>query len=253
MRNIRAGVSLLLVSLLLFSCVKKQAIKKMEVEPYAGPVTTEILKKHVGLRNVKSIKSLVDIKIYRDAEPISDLNGVLGYESSGFMRVSLFGPFGLTVTDLLLSGNLLQMYIPPKNILYESKMPEFSFDALMNGGFIYSMEDKEDVFVLYAFKPEDNNIELVAKYMFDSTYLLNKSILIYKKGAEILRVDFRDFNGRTPQRAEVSFNNGMTIDVLLQEPEFDADIPDSYFSAFEHGDKKVLPFQEVLKRLEPSR
>ena len=52
---------------------------------------------------------------------------------------------------------------------------------------------------------------------------------------------------------KVVFSNGLALDISLDEPEFDSDIPDNYFSAIEHGDKKIKSIQEVFKGFAPVR
>ncbi|RPI38119.1 MAG: hypothetical protein EHM54_01315 [Nitrospiraceae bacterium] len=235
----------------LFSCAKREVVRPAEIEPYEGPVTIERLKQAVGFGNVRSIKSLASVSIFKKGESEGTLNGVLGYKAPGKMRVNLFGPFGLTVTEILISGELFQLFLPPKNILYEWNSPEVTFTGLMNGRFRYEMLEEDDMHVLLAYKKDEGNSDIVAKYYFDRTYLLNRSMSFYKDGAEVVKAEFSDFNGRLPERTRLNFRNGLSLDIALEEPEFDSDIPDGYFKPIEHGEKQVRPFQEILKRFAP--
>ncbi len=253
MRNIANKVSLILFCCLIFSCVKKEEIKRTEIVPYSGPVTVEALRQSIVFRNVKSIKALSEVTVYKRGEPAGSFSGVFGYKSPGYMRTSLFGPFGLTAMDLLVSKDLIQMYIPHRDTLYEWKSPEVSFNALLDSGFRYSMDEDEDAFLLYAYRYENSEPELATKYIFDRTYLINRSVIFYKDGMDFIKIDFTGFNGRIPERIRVLFHNGMAMDFLLREPEFDTDISDDYFVTIDHADKKVRPFQEILKRFDPNR
>jgi hypothetical protein len=235
----------------LFSCAKREVVRPAEIEPYEGPVTIERLKQSVGFVDVRSIKALAAVGIFKKGEPEGALNGVLGYKAPGKMRVNLFGPFGLTVTEMLISGELFQLFLPPKNILYEWNSPEVTFTGLMNGRFRYEMIEEADMYVLLAYKKDEGNPDVAAKYYFDRTYLLNRSVSFYKDGYEVVKAEFNDFNGRLPERTRLNFRNGLSLDITLEEPEFDSDIPDEYFKPIEHGEKQVKPFQEIFKRFAP--
>jgi hypothetical protein len=236
----------------LFSCAGKAALKRAEVQPYTGPVTIEILKESVGFGKVRSIKALAGVRITKQGAPEGTLNGVFGYKAPGRMRIDLFGPFGLTVTEILISAERFQLSVPSKKVLYEWNSPGFTFPNLPEAGFRYEMGEEDDRYVLLAGR-DDGESDVTARYYFDRTYLLNRSISIYKDGSEVLYAEFNDFNARIPQRMKVVFSNGLALDISLDEPEFDSDIPDNYFSAIEHGDKKIKSIQEVFKGFAPVR
>lgn len=237
----------------LCSCAPKETLRRSELSPYEGTVSVEALKQSVGFGNARSIKALADVAISKKGKAEVSLSGVLGYKAPGKMRIDLFGPFGLTVTEILMTDALLQFYVPPKNVLYEWNSPEIAFTGLINSGFRYEMGEEGDMYVLLAYKMDDQNPDVVARYFFDRTYLLNRSVRIYKGGAEVLRAEFNDFNGRIPQRTIVTLSSGLTMDIAFREPEFDSDIPDEYFRTIEHGDKQIKPFQEIYKHLAPAR
>lgn len=247
------GLSVCLVAFLGTACAPKEVVRRAEIGPYEGPVTVEILKGSVGFGEVKSIKALADVTISKRGETQGSLNGVLGYKAPGKMRINLFGPFGLTVTEILMTEALLQLYVPPRNTLYEWKSPEVTFTGLRNSGFRYEIGEEGDMYILRAYKSDALSTDVAAKYFFDRTYLLNRSIRFYKDGTEVLRAEFNDFNNRIPERTKVSFSNGLLMEISMEEPEFDADIPDEYFKVIEHGDKQIKPFQEVFKRFAPIR
>jgi outer membrane lipoprotein-sorting protein len=237
----------------LVSCAKKEVLRRVELEPYKGPVTVDVLKRAVGFGDVRSIKALADVTISKKGKREGSLNGVFGYKAPGKIRINLFGPFGLTVTEILISGELLQLSVPAKNTLYEWNSPEVSFTGLMNNRFNYGMAEEGELYVLLAHKTDEQASEMTVKYFFDRTYLLNRQISFWKDGAEEIKAEFYAFNGRVPEQTRLSFSNGSSINVFLQEPEFDSEIPDEYFRAIEHGEKEIRPFQEVFKRFAPSR
>jgi hypothetical protein len=209
-------------------------------------VTVEALKQSVGFGNVRSIKALAGVTVYKQGKNEGSMNGVFAYKAPRKMRIDLFGPFGLTVTEVLISGDLFQLSVPQKNILYEWYAPEVSFTGLMKDGFRYEMEEEGAMHVLFAYSADGQNNDVAAKYYFDRTYLLNRAMIFYKDGSEIMKTEFGDFNGRVPEKIKIMLSNGLVMDIALQESEFDSDISDEYFKTIEHGDKQIKSFQELL-------
>ena len=237
----------------LSSCAPKEVLRRAGPAPYEGTVTVDALKQSVGFGNIGSIKALADVTVYKQGKNEASMNGAFGYKAPGKMRIDLFGPFGLTVTELLISGDLLQVSVPQKNLLYEWNSPEVSFTGLMKSGFRYEKGEEGDMYVLFAYSTDGHNSEVAAKYYFDRTYLLNRAISLYRDGSEVIKAEFDDFNGRVPERIKITLSSGLAINIALQESEFDSDIPDEYFKTIEHGDKQIKPFEELLKRLETGR
>lgn len=250
----RLALSVLLLSLIvLTACAQRPVAKRAEPELFTGPVTIEALKKSVGFRDVRSIKSLVNVSVFKDGEPAGRLNGVFGYTAPGNMRVSLFGPFGLTATDILITETILQMHIPSRALLYEGEASGISLSSLLDDRFIYTWEEEGGELFLYSFRDGETGNGLFAKYIFDKKYLLNRKIYFYRDGHEIAKIDFSAYNGRTPEQTTIAFQNRSAIEITLIEPEYDAEIPDEYFSPVTHEDKEILSFQDLFNRLAPIR
>ncbi len=243
-----------LVMVLGSSCAQKEFIRQPELEPYSGPVTVEVLRKSIGFRDTKTIKALTDVRIFKYNEPAGSFSGVFGYQAPESLKTSIFGPFGITIMEFLIAKDMLQVYVPPKNILYEMRSPEISFSSLMNNGkFRYTMQEEGDFYVLFAYDAVEDAAAPAMKYLFDRIYLLNRRIIVYKEGEAVITIDFDGFNGKVPEKTKLSFGNSTEMHIALQEPEYDTDIPTGYFKEVEHTDKKVLPFQDLLKRFDPSR
>lgn len=235
------------------SCAKKEILRQPGLQPYAGTVTIDSLKSSIGFRDTKTIKALTDVRIFRDGEPAGSFSGVFGYQAPDSLKTTFFGPFGITIMELLIARDMVQVYLPPKNILYETISPEISFSSLTNGKFHYMMQEEDDSYVLLAYDSGETAMAPVMKYLFDRTYLLNRQIIVYKEGEEIIKIDFDNFNGKVPEKTKLSFGKSTEMDITLQEPEYDTDIPLKYFKEIEHSDKTVLPFQDLLKRFDPKR
>lgn len=232
------------------SCARKEHIRQTGFEPYTGPVTAEVLKNSIGFRNTKTIKALTDVWIFKNGEPAGSFSGVFGYQSPDFLKTGLFGPFGITIMEFLIAKDRLQIYLPPKNILYEMRSSGISLASLLNGKLRYIMQEDKNSYILLAYDSAELEAAPVLKYVFDRSYLLNRRIIVYKQGEEVLTIDFDDFNGKVPEKTKLLFGKGTEVHITLQEPEYDEDIPSGYFSAFEPSDKKVLPFQELLRSFE---
>lgn len=248
-----ALLGVLLIMVLGSSCAKKELVRQPGVEPYSGPVTVEVLKQSIGFRDTRTIKALTDVRIYKKGEPSGSFSGVFGYQAPDSLKTSLFGPFGITIMEFLIAKDLLQVYVPPRNMLYEMRSPEITFASLMNGKFRYTMQEEADSWLLLAYDPVDPAAEPVMKYFFDRTYLLNRRIIVYKEGVEVITIDFDGYNGKVPEKTKLSFSNGTVMEIALQEPEYDTEIPSGYFKEIEHADRIVLPFQDLLKRFDPIR
>lgn len=246
-------LSVCLVIFLVTSCAPKELVRQPGIEPYSGPVTVEVLRASIGFRDTKTIKALTDVRIFKNGEPAGSFSGVLGYQAPDFLKTSFFGPFGITIMEFLIARDLLQVYLPSKDMLYEMSSPGISFSSLTNEKFRFTMQEEGESYVLLAHDSTELAAAPVMKYLFDRTYLLNRQIIVYKEGQKIITIYFDNFNGKVPEKTRISFTNAMDMELTFVEPEYDTDIPSGYFKEIEHTDKKVLPFQDLLKRFDPKR
>lgn len=235
------------------SCAKREVVERPPFEPYAGPVTVETLKQAIAFRNISSVKALADVRVFRKGEHEGSFSGIFGYRAPQSLRMSLFGPFGLTVMDFLVSDRLLQMYLPPKNILYEWESDYIPLFAFLDGRFTYILRENDTDYELQARPLDGADEEIAARFIFDKTYLKNTAAVFYKNGLEFARADFVEFNGNIPGRTVISFRNRTRLELTLSEAELGTEIPDEYFRPVDNDGKKVRPFQDVLKRLDPNR
>lgn len=239
--------------LTLTSCGSRELVRMPELEPYSGPVTVEVLRESIGFRDTKTIKALTEVRIVRNNEPAGSFSGVFGYQAPNSLKTSFFGPFGVTIMEFLIVKDILQVYLPSRNVLYEMISPEISFSSIMDRKLRYTMQEDGDFYVLLAFDSPEVAAAPVVKYFFDSTYLLNRRIIAYKEGEEVITIDFDAFNVKMPEKTRLSFGNSTEMHITLKEQEYNTDIPPGYFQDIEHNDKKVLPFQDLLKRFDPGR
>ena len=243
------------LALLVAGCApKKEIVRQPAIEPHTGPVTMEILKKSIGFRDIKTIKALTDVRVFKKGEPAGSFSGVFGYKAPDSLKTAFFGPFGLTVMEMLCTPEVLQVFIPSKNIIYEMLSPGLSFSSFMHDSrFRYVMEEEGEFYALSAYTDDDAAHGPVVKYLFDRTYLLNRRIIVYHSAEQAVMLSFENFNGIVPELTRLLFSNGTAMEMTFREPEFDTEIPDGFFSKIEHAENDVFPFQELLKRFAPSR
>lgn len=248
-----AAVVSVLFTLLAGCAPKKEIVRQPEVEPYRGSVSVEVLRKSVGFGDVRTLKALAEVKVFRKGEPAGSFSGVFGYKAPDSLKTIFFGPLGLTVMEMLVSHELLQVCLPTKNTLYEMRSPEIAFSSLMdNKRFRLDMQEEGAFYALYAYDSADVSRGTVMKFLFDKVYLLNRQIILFREAGGRVMISFGNFNGRTPEQIGIAFSNGTDMDITLQEPEYDTEIPDEFFSEIEHGDRSLRPIQELLKRFAPA-
>ncbi len=247
-------VCLMILSLISGCAPKKEIVRQPAIEPHAGPVTIEILKQSIGFRDIKTIKALTDVRVYKSGEPGGSFSGVFGYKAPDLLKTAFFGPFGLTVLEMLVTPEIIQVYVPSKNLIYEMLSPGFSFSSFKHDSrFRYVMQEEEDVYALSAYDATDARTAPTMKYLFDKTYLLNRKIILYRSAEQAVTLSFENYNGAVPELTRLSFSNGTVMEVTFREPEFDTAIPDSYFGRIEHAGNDILPFQDLLRRFAPSQ
>lgn len=241
------------VCFLLISCAKPQIVRDEEAEPFAGPVTLELLKQSVGFGDEAGIKSPVRVKVFNEGNVVGNFNGVLAYKKPSLMRVSLFGPFGLTLLDLIASRDVFQAFVPNENILYEWENPNIMFSIPPDGPFIYDMFETDDMILLEMFLREGNEPEHIAAFYFDRAYVLNRAMVFYKGSARIMHLSFGAFTGRIPSRISMFFPTGASIEIIMDDLRTGVDIPDDYFRPLDHRNKIIRPFEETLDIVLPRK
>ncbi|MDP2167837.1 MAG: hypothetical protein Q8J64_05855 [Thermodesulfovibrionales bacterium] len=263
---------LIALVLLQASCAKKEAFirpvlpaeKKTAVLAKGAPVTVETLRDSIIFRTIGSLRSEVSVQVFRNGQFHSSYEGLLSYQSPGQANIRLFGPMGLTAADIVLSDNLMQVYIPLKNLLYEGKIPAFTEQA----GVIYSMEKNKDGYTLYAFKGQVTEeegaapfIELTGKYEFVAAtdasggkMLINTGISTHGKGKRFADIVLSDWAVAGPKEAvplplsvNISFG-GFGLDMKLMEPELNTGISGDYFKPKDHEEKDVKPLKDLFMR-----
>ena len=254
----------ILLCLILSSCAKKQVVRPPEVRAFEGPVTVEVLKGSVLFSNIDTMKSEVDVRVFKGDKKIGRFKGVFAYRFPDSMKLRVFDPFGFTAMDMLTSGTLLQVLIPQSNFLYVGKIPSLKLPP----GLLYSMERGKYEYVLYAFSTGvvdpaaakamagmsaeasgggGQDLELRGKYSFRRRTLQNTGVSVYKNGERFIGMAFDDFSGKLPMFMRLSFLNGFVAEMRLKEPVINSEITPRYFEPYEHKDRRVMPIQWLYR------
>lgn len=237
---------LLCVCVLAYSCAGRETVRRISPEPFRGQITVETLKKAIIFENYHDISSRADVKVYKQGEPAGSFSGVFAYKMPENLRLSLFGPLGLTVMDFLVTGNVFQVFLPSKNIIYEWVPPEIFLDVPFDDRFRFEMHERQDMVVLYAYQKKPAHHDLIALYIFDRTYLLNRAVSLYEDDTEIMHIEFSDFNGKIPESIKIAFMTSARMELYLEDITLDSEISDAYFRPFDRKGRKILPFKDVL-------
>jgi hypothetical protein len=239
----RITVHLSVLCILLSSCAKEHAVGPIGPElPFRGPVTIQALRDNLLFNTVSAIRSEVRARVFKDNKNLGRFSGVILFRSPGHMRLRIFDLFGSTVMDMVSDPELMQISIPAKGLLYEGETSMFGAPPKAK----YSMENGEDHHVLYAFKNSDSGIERLGKYSFDPLTLRNTGMTSYLNGMEFMTAGFDRFSGPVPMFISISFFNGFVIEMTLDEPELNGDIPDGNFSPVPAHGNSLLPLESLL-------
>jgi hypothetical protein len=241
---IPAAVFVLAVFSGMSSCVERQAVLPPEMPQYRGQVDVDVLRDALAFKGVRSIKSEVDVAVYRKGDRLGRFKGIFAFRSPGSLRLRLLSPMGLTAMEVVMSGEFLQVHLSGKNALYEGKAPPFSMPA----NAFYGMEKEEGSYILYAFRPTGGVMTLTGKYSFDSGTLRNTGVTLYNDGRRYMGMLLGDVSSRgAPEFLRLSFFNGFVMEMTLKKPEVDAEVPDKYFTPIKRGGKSVYPIDLLLE------
>jgi hypothetical protein len=211
--------------------------------PVPGLVSAETLRGSHVFRGIRTMKSEVNVKVYREGERMGTFKGVFAYMSPDSMRLRLFGPVGFEAVEMLASGSLMQLYLPNKKTLYEGK----ALPLAVPPGMLYSVEEEGEEYILYAFRPSGDSLELMGKYTFDSS-LRNTGIIVYRDRKRFIDIIFGDFSEALPGFMSVSFSDRYVLEMVFIKPAIDGEIPPEYFKPLGHEGKAVQPIGNILTR-----
>jgi outer membrane lipoprotein-sorting protein len=214
-------------------------------------VTIEVLKGIIQKRAFKTVKATFDLSLYKDGEPRGEFQGVSAFKAPNMVTFKIFGPFGLTILDLIGKEGILQIYVPPKDELYIGNLPKNSslIFSVLDNSYLYAMEETEKSYILYLLRPDEGFLSISAKFFFDKIELKNREIDVLKDGKSQFRIEFNKFNNDFPLESTLFLPNGVFMiiknkDVILDEP-----IPEELFSFKETEGREVKDIGRILEKM----
>lgn len=236
-------VLLMFVCAFLLSCVPKpRAVLSLEeVPPYEGSVTVDVLKRHIVLQDVTTLKAKLRVRAGEGSRKLGSYKGAILYARPHSVRLRLYGAFGSAGLDAAHSDDFLKIYFPREKVLYKGRSPS------AQGELTYVIRDDGEEYVLLAFAPGDGSRQLQASYIFDRRTLLNKEVNYYNDGERLLRMRFSRYSNGVPELADIDLANGFSIRAELIEPEKGAEVPEQLFDiAVGHEGVMVFPLVELI-------
>lgn len=252
LRNTSLKTGVILIFVFIISCASPPLQKKSENNISGRQVSVETLMDAVVFKDIKTLKSEVAVRTFKDNELIGRFDGILAFMSPDALNLRIFSPMGINLMETTMSNGIVQAYVPNKNILFEGKLPIVSLNNLPEDDHIYRYEESEDKYILYVFKTDDGVVELVSKYFFEKSTLLNTSIYTYMGGMQYMEMRFSDFSGRIPGKMRVIFHPSSVLEISIKNPILNTAIPADYFKPIRHDNKVIksirYPFGNLISR-----
>lgn len=241
-----AGLSLfLLISL----CLPKETLSTEDILT-EDIVTVGILKGIIEKSVLRSAKATFDLTLYKDGEPRGEFQGVTAFKAPDKISMKLFGPLGLTVFDLIGKDGIMQIYVPPKDELYQGDIPKdlSLIFGISDDSQQYAMEETEDSYIFYLLRLDRNSLSLRAKFFFDKKGLKNRRIDILNGGRSQFRIEFRSFKDDFPMEATLFLQKGFSMIIKNKEVILNEVPPDELFSFKDTEGKEVKDITRILEK-----
>ncbi|MBI4837700.1 MAG: hypothetical protein HY806_00810 [Nitrospirae bacterium] len=226
-------------------------MQKRSVNNSSGsPVSIEALMDAIVFKDIKTLRSEVAVRTFKDNELIGQFEGILAFMSPDALNLRIFSSMGNNLMETTMSNGIVQAYVPNTNVLFEGKLPIVSLNDLPEEDHIFRFEELEDRYLLYVFKTDDGVVELASKYFFEKNTLLNTSIYTYMGGMQYMEMRFSDFSGKIPGKMNIVFHPSSVLEITIKNPILNTAIPANYFKPMKHENKTVktirYPFSNLI-------
>lgn len=186
-------------------------------------INPETLKDIIIKSAIKTAKTTFNLSIYKDGEPRGEFQGISAFKAPESITFKLLNPFGLTIFDLIGNDNILQLYIPSSDELYQGNLPRdlWLIFGILEDRFHYVMEEIENYYILYLLNSEGDSLSIRAKFFFDKLRLKQRRIDILKNGKSNFRVEIDEFMDNFPLQMTFYFHSGISITIKHKEVKID--------------------------------
>ncbi len=250
-------LTILTFFLLLYACAPKEAIQPEKPLPIPENITPEVLAERIDFSYVRTLRAALRVRIQQRNNAKGTFSGALLYSHPDRLNIRLFGPFRLTVMEILFNRGLLQVFIPSRDILYSGTV---AFKRLLPGhdtleGSVKFMKESDDVYLLYILDQEDEETRdklpgrrVMAVYSFNKTDLSWNALELYADGKRQVRMEIFKTENRLPTEM-VIYINDTSFYLQLKDITLNRDMGEDYFLPLDASER--YPLSLFLRNLEP--
>lgn len=216
--------------------------------PAENPVTPEVLKGIIERLAFKMAATTFDLSIYKDGEPRGEFQGVAAFKIPDRITLKLFGPFGLTILDLIGKDGVLQLYVPSEDELYQGDLPKdlWLIFGILEERYQYVMEETEDYYILYLLGFEEGSLSIRAKYYFDKIAMIYRKVDILKNGKSQFRVEINKFRDDFPLYVTFHLPSGLSLAIKNRDVKLDVSPPDELFLLKKTEGRDVKELRKIV-------
>ncbi len=213
---------IILLSSVLFSCVPSKEIRRPAV------VTPAMLLQRTNLKGIDAFRASVYIKAYEEDDYLGVYPGFLVFKRPDMLKLSMNGPFGIVLMEIVfLRGDLL-LYMPSKDLAYKGtlsfKKLLFTDEELL--ALDHRMEKRNSEYLLLFYKKARKDPLVI--YRFDTEHLSWRGFDLYNRGKRVLKVTINRLEGNLP----VDFNvktGRYSLHISLSDTEINPSLKEGLF------------------------
>ena len=228
--------------MLLSACAPREAARRpVQPAPVPAVVTPEVLYARADLSGIRTIRAAMKVRIRQGGESRGSFSGILLYERPGRLNARLFGPFRMTVMEILFSRGLLQVFIPSRDILYSGTIAlnRLLPDHDMLERSVKVMRESDNAYLLYILEQSGTERRVQAVYRFNKTDLSWNGLDLYSGGKRQVRMEIFKTENRLPAEMDININN-TSFYLQLKDITLNRDLGEDYFMPLDASERYPL-------------
>ncbi len=202
----------------------------------------------VDLSHIKTLTADVRVSIFSKNIRRGTFRGYLLYKKNLGLFCPVTGPFGMTVAEILIKDQLLELFLPSRNRVFYAYCPVESIlpdrDKIKKSPYRIK-ETKKDV-ELSVINTEINTGELSRVYVFKKEDLLWEGVRVYTKKGGIFNIKIKDRVNGIPVDFSI-YTGDYIIKVSLRNVRTNSSLKNSVFTRAYPVQR--LPLTELFKGL----
>ncbi len=234
-------LTILTFFLLLYACAPKEAIQPERPLPIPEKITTEVLVERVDFSYIKTLRAALRVRIQQRGNAKGTFSGALFYSHPDRLDARFYGPFRLTVMEILFNRGLLQVFIPSRDILYSGTV---AFKRLLPDhdtleGSVKFMKESDNAWLLYILEQDVTERRVKAVYSFNKTDLSWNALDLYADGKRQVRMEIFKTENRLPTEMDIHIND-TSFYLQLKDITLNRDMGDDYFLPLDASERYPL-------------